>query len=632
MKTSFVYLAMKAKEKMNGVKNATDQEIGKLVKHLPTIDKNKKALQEVCSQIRMQIAQDVVDLCNAVIRRGNDLVTAIDLAEDAKTKQYTQSETELRIHKDRLSKIEQFATVGMHSTVFDDPTVVHACSFLESACHVVNSKRENVQANLIYSQKVPQLRYLSDATPLNNALRTFGALEIDGSIKTPQSTTHPQARMFSIATGSAQPHGSATQQRMTTPNGVRIRGPSVPMSTMAGGATISSATMPLAMPSHQNGHRMMMSNNNHAQYMVHRAAGSHVGSPTTLTPGTSPTSMMPVMNNHGGLRTHFPRLAPRMMSPSATNMMIAPSTPQSAATATASATVHIRPTATAVIPPSTGVIHQHGSARRKGHPERLTSEALNGDEVLAIDTPSTSTAAPAAEKSGAANAAVATSSTKTTSVSTGMKVSPARPSRTDSAPLASTQTGPGQVAGKKPSTSSDSGIASRPASSSAVEANGTAAKRLSAESGQTLLEAKRPCLEKVSGLNGLTSAAAFAPKSAVTDQEGPAEVAVPTDTSPTAPISCENSNGSHADAGEKEPEASTSAAPKGLNRQRSAATEQEEEGDENEETDAWDDYCFVCNQGCDEDTGELGCCAGCPRVYHNQCHVPRIHDKMANLP
>ncbi|KAH7701507.1 Bromodomain containing protein, partial [Aphelenchoides avenae] len=48
--------------------------------------------------------------------------------------------------------------------------------------------------------------------------------------------------------------------------------------------------------------------------------------------------------------------------------------------------------------------------------------------------------------------------------------------------------------------------------------------------------------------------------------------------------------------------------------------------------DAWDDYCFVCKEGCDDNTGDLGCCAGCSHVYHNGCHVPRITESMKNLP
>uniref|UniRef100_A0A915MTM9 PHD-type domain-containing protein n=1 Tax=Meloidogyne javanica TaxID=6303 RepID=A0A915MTM9_MELJA len=48
--------------------------------------------------------------------------------------------------------------------------------------------------------------------------------------------------------------------------------------------------------------------------------------------------------------------------------------------------------------------------------------------------------------------------------------------------------------------------------------------------------------------------------------------------------------------------------------------------------DFWDDYCYVCSQGCDETTGSLGCCESCPRVFHSHCHVPRIKGAMEDLP
>lgn len=48
--------------------------------------------------------------------------------------------------------------------------------------------------------------------------------------------------------------------------------------------------------------------------------------------------------------------------------------------------------------------------------------------------------------------------------------------------------------------------------------------------------------------------------------------------------------------------------------------------------DAWDDYCFVCKEGCDANTGELICCAACSHVYHSGCHVPIINGGVASLP
>uniref|UniRef100_A0A0N5B075 E3 ubiquitin-protein ligase TRIM33 n=1 Tax=Syphacia muris TaxID=451379 RepID=A0A0N5B075_9BILA len=58
----------------------------------------------------------------------------------------------------------------------------------------------------------------------------------------------------------------------------------------------------------------------------------------------------------------------------------------------------------------------------------------------------------------------------------------------------------------------------------------------------------------------------------------------------------------------------------------------EEESNCNRDDMTWEDYCYVCQQGCDDRTGSLGCCAKCPRVFHNSCHIPAIKEKMENLP
>lgn len=53
---------------------------------------------------------------------------------------------------------------------------------------------------------------------------------------------------------------------------------------------------------------------------------------------------------------------------------------------------------------------------------------------------------------------------------------------------------------------------------------------------------------------------------------------------------------------------------------------------EENQQDQWDDYCYVCNQGCDDESGVLGCCNKCPHVFHNMCHIPSIPIKMDELP
>lgn len=215
---------------------------------------------------------------------------------------------------------------------------------------------------------------------------------------------------------------------------------------------------------------------------------------------------MPLLTNHnGGLRAHYPRqLLPKPLPPGTTLMMTAPAAPHSSATATATAI--IRPAATAVIPQAGSQQQQHnasaqlphpsGSSRRKGHPERLTSEALGGDEVISVDKPTSSTAAIKAGLAAALQAAVAST---TSPHKTPMMVSPVRPNRTDSAPSAGgMQTDAGLVA-KKSSTSSDSGVSSRPASSTGVRPNGSASisplKRPAGalDKAPSVPEPKRPC-------------------------------------------------------------------------------------------------------------------------------------------
>ncbi|CAD5215634.1 unnamed protein product [Bursaphelenchus okinawaensis] len=48
--------------------------------------------------------------------------------------------------------------------------------------------------------------------------------------------------------------------------------------------------------------------------------------------------------------------------------------------------------------------------------------------------------------------------------------------------------------------------------------------------------------------------------------------------------------------------------------------------------DEWDDYCYSCNEGCDDISGDLGCCSSCPKVFHQLCHSPRCTVPMAQLP
>jgi hypothetical protein len=45
----------------------------------PIIAKNRKCAIDLSAKARASVADEVVELCNAVIRRGNDIVAHIDM-------------------------------------------------------------------------------------------------------------------------------------------------------------------------------------------------------------------------------------------------------------------------------------------------------------------------------------------------------------------------------------------------------------------------------------------------------------------------------------------------------------------------------------------------------------------------
>lgn len=47
---------------------------------------------------------------------------------------------------------------------------------------------------------------------------------------------------------------------------------------------------------------------------------------------------------------------------------------------------------------------------------------------------------------------------------------------------------------------------------------------------------------------------------------------------------------------------------------QAAASEDEADGDEDDKSMEWDEYCYVCQDG-----GNVMCCDGCPQVAHKQC-------------
>ena len=66
---------------------------------------NKKQIGIQATQARTAVANEVVELVNAIIRRGNDIVTCIDSTEETKLKNCGQLEKEMQHWLDRLTKV-----------------------------------------------------------------------------------------------------------------------------------------------------------------------------------------------------------------------------------------------------------------------------------------------------------------------------------------------------------------------------------------------------------------------------------------------------------------------------------------------------------------------------------------------
>uniref|UniRef100_A0A915DEB7 Uncharacterized protein n=1 Tax=Ditylenchus dipsaci TaxID=166011 RepID=A0A915DEB7_9BILA len=186
---SFGTLADLARQKLNSLKTAQHRDSLGIQKVAPTLAQNKKLVREMAQRARTAVASEVVELCNALMRRGNDIVTAIDMVEDAKLKQYSRTESDLKFAQDRLKKIEFFIDMATTSMPHDPPGIVSANVFAESAYNLFGSKWEQIQRGLEISQRTPNIQYFSDLPPIVNSLRTLGQLDVDGVVKTPSSAT-----------------------------------------------------------------------------------------------------------------------------------------------------------------------------------------------------------------------------------------------------------------------------------------------------------------------------------------------------------------------------------------------------------------------------------------------------------
>uniref|UniRef100_A0A914C6R4 Uncharacterized protein n=1 Tax=Acrobeloides nanus TaxID=290746 RepID=A0A914C6R4_9BILA len=531
--------------------------------------------------MRTAVASEVVELCNAVIRRGNDIVTAIDMAEDGKMKQYNQLEHEIRIQRDRFVKLEQLADLFIRAP--EPITTVNACNFLQKAFTVVGAKRESTQANYEKIQRHPFMKYESDVEPLLKALANYGQLELDGVKKTPLAFTNPNAKMFTMLNNPMMPSTSA--QRPPAPAVPRLRFPinAMHMNPPAGyanqvpnGTTTPNLTNPVFQQRGVVSQGMIEMRQNSPSYpptvsMHHmhprqptqpmRLPFPHVmHDPSLAGPMPSPTNMQP--NHAMPQQFHSPRAQMPQMRANFPYHQLPPEFQQQ-------------------VGPGFPINQAMSPQANMLHMPRMPISAPQLPITTSADPPSNGNAVPMTLASSSDNANHLSEI-----------ASPVANSPSIAAPLP-TQITSANVQSPKPST---------PVSDIPLV-------KLVRDNTGAMKATLQPRFPETASSNASTSSEKSNTDARRATTNGMSEK---TETRKDS-SSSKNETGISKKADEN------------------LKTKDDERGKPINPED-WDDYCYVCNQGCDEKTGDLGCCSTCPRVFHNQCHIPIIEAAMADLP
>jgi hypothetical protein len=101
----YVKLAEQSRIELDNIRKQSQIDTQRVQINKDTIAKNKQLTHTQASQARTAVANEVMEIVNAVIRRGNDIVTYIDFMEESKLKNYSQMEQEMRHWLDRLKKV-----------------------------------------------------------------------------------------------------------------------------------------------------------------------------------------------------------------------------------------------------------------------------------------------------------------------------------------------------------------------------------------------------------------------------------------------------------------------------------------------------------------------------------------------
>ncbi|CAG9535238.1 unnamed protein product [Cercopithifilaria johnstoni] len=592
------------------ITSSTARETTHIDCSLSMIQVRKNALSERVANLKKEVGNQVVHICQAVMRRGNDLLRALDAVQFYKGQEYDKLRNELFWQKQRFSRINSYAS---RIKDFEDlTTLVIMRQFLENCIIVIKAKKVSSERSLNGLQRPATVQFKPDTEHILANISQWGRIfaEVDdlGTLKTVEVTPTPLSSspidvpLFDTATNKSRGSCSSTNiyaQRSCSNGSV-------------GSSTSNPSTM---RPSVSQEHsRLLQQQQFHVQELAARQMQNarRQGFPQSQFLGSLLTENS---QRSGSIQLPGPRYSyPYVSGLTPTERpYVSPYTlpagqiiPYASQRMFLSSSIPTQQSPTSNLVEACNSVHRISNVQLTGSP---SGSSLSGTS-LAPGTHASSLPRRSGEslmqtsRLGMVNLLPVSSSNSVSTVSF---------STTTQAISSSSVT----VNTQPIDNSNNAIVCTQNADTSAPDDRSGVCFNSQVSNLSVTPSSQQKCAPTNSGTSASTCVSSPPPKD---PEPAPLKITVNIKKSNNDEIVKISNMFTQLDQSRlSDPE------------QMRTGSEQQGSSADNDES-RWDDYCYVCQQGCDEKTGSLGCCARCPRVFHNICHIPAIKEQMENLP
>uniref|UniRef100_A0A1I7V8G2 E3 ubiquitin-protein ligase TRIM33 n=2 Tax=Loa loa TaxID=7209 RepID=A0A1I7V8G2_LOALO len=594
------------------IMSSTARETTHIDCSLSMIQVRKNALSERVANLKKEVGNQVVHICQAVMRRGNDLLRALDAVQFYKGQEYDKLRNELLWQKRRFSRINLYAS---HIKHFDDlTTLVVMRQFLENCIIVIKAKKVSSERSLNGLQRPATVQFKPDIEQVLANISQWGRIfaEVDdlGTLKTVEVTPTPLSSnpidvpLFDTATNRSRGSCSSTSiyAQRSYPNRSVMPSTSNPVT--------------LRLPVSQEHSRLLQQQQFHVQELAARQMQNarRQGFPQSQFFGSLLTENS---QRPGSIQLPSPRYSYPYVSGLTTTERpyVPPYTLPAGQILPYTQRMFLPNPMPTQQPPTSNLVGAYNDIHRVSNMQLTSSHS--GSSLSGAPLAPGSHASSPLKRSGE-------------SLMQTSRLSMVNPLPISSSNSLSTFSSAVQTVSSSSAATADTQPASSSNNSSVYTQNADAS---AAHDGFDV------CFNSPVSNRGVTSSTQQ--KYALINSGPSASTCVssppPKDPEP-APlkitVGIKKSNNDEiakvSNMFKTQFDQSKLSDPEQL---RTGSEQQFQAGAsaDNDES-RWDDYCYVCQQGCDEKTGSLGCCARCPRVFHNICHIPTIKEQMENLP